>query len=209
MGRWFPCTLFCPMSEYFAIQFPFAGEPAWPAVSAVLREGGCPMPCAYLDEDSLLLVWRYEPHMNECAWEPCHHVLHMLLYEKMPAMTRFYNEFRTEPIICTSERLGRVLRFGLPHGFMCDGNLPPLDVGGLVPLHEVEWNEPAFRRSVRVLLERTLDMCSRAEVATWDPSLLYLTCKRIEAMAVTCDRWDEMVENAMECLNSAICEHFE
>ena len=40
-------------------------------------------------------------------------------------------------------------------------------------------------------------------------SFLYLTCKRIEAMAVTCDRWDEMVENAMERLNSAICEHFE
>ena len=192
------------MSEYFAIQFPFAGEPAWPAVSAILRAGSCPMPCAYLDEDSLLLVWRYERQMNECAWEPCHHVLHMLLYEMMPDMARFYNEFRTEPIICTSERACRVLRFGLPHGFMCDAELPPLEMDGLVPLHECGWDETAFRRSVRALLERTLDRCARAEVATWDTSLLYLTYKRIEAMAVTCDWMDAEVVAVMDELNESI-----
>ncbi len=201
-------AFFCHMSEYFAIQFPFAGASAWQAVSAILRAGGCPMPCAYLDEDSLLLVWRYERHVNECAWELCHHVLHMLLYEMMPDMTRFYIEHRTQPIICSSERLCRVLRFGLPHGFMADGELPVLQTDSMESLYECEDAETEFQRSVCELLKLTLDRCSQAGLSTWDPSLLYLTCKRIEAMAVTCDRWDEMVENAMERLNSAICGHF-
>ena len=192
------------MSEYFAIQFPFAGEPAWQELSAILRAGHCPMPSAYRDDEHLLLVWRYERHMNECAWELCHHVLHILMYEKMLDMSRFYNEFRTEPIICTSERLCRVLRFGLPHGFMCDGELPPLTVDDLEPLYECEMDDTAFQCSVRVLLERTLSGCSRAELATWDTSLLYLTYKRLEAMAITCNRHDSEVEIAMENINEAI-----
>ncbi len=196
---------FCPMSEYFAIQFPMVGEPAWQALSAILRAGNCPMPCAYLEADSLLLEWRYEQHQNECAWEPCHHVLHMLLYEMMPDMTRFYNEYGTEPIICSSGRLSRVLRFGLPHGFMCYGELPPLEMDGLVPLYECEWDAPAFQRSVRGLLERTLHMCAQTDLATWDTGLLYLTYKRIEAMAVTCNAFDDEVEAAMCSLNESIC----
>lgn len=197
------------MSEYFAIQFPMAGEKVWPALSAILRAGCCPMPCAYLDEETLLLVWRYERHVNECAWEPCHHVLHILLYEMMPDMTRFYNEHRTQPIICTSERLCRVLRFGLPHGFMADGELPALQTDSMEILYECEDDVTVFQRSVRELLKRTLDGCSRAEVATWDPSLLYLTYKRIEAMALTCNAFDDAVEDAMERINDAICGHFE
>ena len=192
------------MSEYFAIQFPFAGEPAWQELSAILRAGHCPMPSAYRDDEHLLLVWRYERHMNECAWELCHHVLHILMYEKMLDMSCFYNEFRTEPIICTSERLCRVLRFGLPHGFMCDGELPPLTMDDLEPLYECEMDDTAFQCSVWVLLERTLSGCSRAELATWDPSLLYLTYKRLEAMAITCNCHDSEVETAMENINEAI-----
>ncbi len=192
------------MSEYFAIQFPFAGESAWQELSAILRAGHCPMPSAYRDDEHLLLVWRYERHMNECAWELCHHVLHILMYEKMLDMSCFYNKFRTEPIICTSERLCRVLRFGLPHGFMCDGELPPLTVDDLEPLYECEMDDTAFQCSVRVLLERTLSGCSRAELATWDTSLLYLTYKRLEAMAITCNRHDPEVEIAMENINEAI-----
>lgn len=192
------------MSEYFAIQFPFAGEPAWQELSAILRAGHCPMPSAYRDDEHLLLVWRYERHMNECAWELCHHVLHILMYEKMLDMSCFYNEFRTEPIICTSERLCRVLRFGLPHGFMCDGELPPLTVDDLAPLYECEMDDTAFQCSVRVLLARTLSRCSQAELATWDPSLLYLTYKRLEAMAITCNCHDSEVETAMENINEAI-----
>ncbi len=192
------------MSEYFAIQFPFAGESAWQELSAILRAGHCPMPSAYRDDEHLLLVWRYERHMNECAWELCHHVLHILMYEKMLDMSCFYNKFRTEPIICTSERLCRVLRFGLPHGFMCDGELPPLTVDDLEPLYECERDDTAFQCSVRVLLERTLSGCSQAESATWDTSLLYLTYKRLEAMAITCNSHDSEVETAMENLNEAI-----
>jgi hypothetical protein len=192
------------MSEYFAIQFPFAGVAAWLEVSAILRAGHCPMPSAYRDDEHLLLVWRYERHANECAWELCHHVMHILLYEKMPDMHRFYNEFRTEPIMCSSERLCRVLRFGLPHGFMCDGELPPLEMDELVPLYECEMDETAFEGSVRALLERTLLVCSRAEISTWDTSLLYLTYKRLEAMAITCNRHDSEVEIAMENINEAI-----
>ena len=192
------------MSEYFAIQFPFASEPAWQELSAILRAGHCPMPSAYRDDEHLLLVWRYERHMNECAWELCHHVLHILMYEKMLDMSRFYNEFRTEPIICTSERLCRVLRFGLPHGFMCDGELPPLMVDDLEPLYECEMDDTAFQCSVRVLLERTLSGYSRAESATWETSLLYLTYKRLEAMAITGNRHDSEVEIAMENINEAI-----
>ena len=192
------------MSEYFAIQFPFAGEPAWQELSAILRAGHCPMPSAYRDDEHLLLVWRYERHMNECAWELCHHVLHILMYEKMLDMSRFYNEFRTEPIICTSERLCRVLRFGLPHGFMCDGELPPLTVDDLEPLYECEMDDKAFQCSVWDLLERTLSGCSQAELATRDTSLLYLTYKRLEAMAITCNRHDSEVEIAMENINEAI-----
>ena len=192
------------MSEYFAIQFPFAGEPAWQELSVILRAGHCPMPSAYRDDEHLLLVWRYERHMNECAWELCHHVLHIIMYEKMLDMSRFYNEFRTEPIICTSERLCRVLRFGLPHGFMCDGELPPLTVDDLEPLYECEMDDTAFQCSVRALLERTLSRCSQAESATWDTSLLYLTYKRLEAMAITCNRHDSEVETAMENINEAI-----
>jgi hypothetical protein len=192
------------MSEYFAIQFPFAGESAWQELSAILRAGHCPMPSAYRDDEHVLLVWRYERHMNECAWELCHHVLHILMYEKMLDMSRFYNEFRTEPIICTSERLCRVLRFGLPHGFMCDGELPPLTMDDLEPLYECEMDDTAFQCSVRALLERTLSGCSQAELATWDTSLLYLTYKRLEAMAITCNRHDSEVEIAMENINEAI-----
>ena len=192
------------MSEYFAIQFPFAGEPAWQELSAILRAGHCPMPSAYRDDEHLLLVWRYERHMNECAWELSHHVLHILMYEKMLDMSRFYNEFRTEPIICTSERLCRVLRFGLPHGFMCDGELPPLTVDDLEPLYECEMDDKAFQCSVWDLLERTLSGCSQAELATRDTSLLYLTYKRLEAMAITCNRHDSEVEIAMENINEAI-----
>jgi hypothetical protein len=194
------------MSEYFAIQFPFAGVAAWQEVSAILRVGHCPMPSAYRDDEHLLLVWRYERHENECAWELCHHVLHILLYEKMLDMSRFYNEFRTEPMICSSERLCRVLRFGLPHGFMCDGELPPLEMDELVPLYECEVDETAFEGCVRALLERTLLVCSRAEISTWDTSLLYLAFKRIEAMAITCQSTDPEVSAALEKLNAAILE---
>lgn len=192
------------MSEYFAIQFPFAGASAWQELSAILRAGNCPMPSAYRYAEHLLLVWRYERHMNECAWELSHHVLHILMYEKMLDMSRFYNEFRTEPIICTSERLCRVLRFGLPHGFMCDGELPPLTMDDLEPLYECEMDDTAFQCSVRALLERTLSGCSQAEFATWDTSLLYLTYKRLESMAITCNSQNHEVETAMENINEAI-----
>lgn len=194
------------MREFFAIQFPFAGVSAWQEISAILRAGHCPMPSAYQDDEHLLLVWRYERHMNECAWELCHHVLHILLYEKMLDMRRFYNEFRTEPIICSSERLCRVLRFGVPHGFMCDGELPPLEMDELEPLYECEMDETAFQRGVRALLERTLLRCSSAEITTWDTSLLYLTFKRIEAMSITCCSADAEVGAALEKLNAAILE---
>lgn len=197
------------MSDFLAIEFPFVGESAWQVVSSILQAGNCPMPNAYREGDSLLLEWRYEQHQNECAWEPCHHILHMLLYEKMLDMTRFYNEYRTQPIIYSSERLYRVLRFGLPHGFMSYGELPSLQMNGLVPLHECEWDAPAFQRSVRGLLERTLHMCAQTDLATWDASLLYLTYKRIEAMAITCDYFGDEVEKTMNTLNAAICKHFE
>lgn len=209
MGQRFPCTLFCPMSDFFAIEFPFVGESAWQAVSSILRAGNCPMPSAYREEASLLLVWHYERNGNECAWEPCHHILHMLLYEKMLDMTRFYNEYKTQPILYSSERLYRVLRFGVPHGFMSYGEQPSLQMDGLVPLHECEWDAPAFQRSTHVLLERTLDRCSRAELSSWDTSLLYLSYKRIEAMAITCDYFGDEVEKAMDALNAAICKQFE
>ena len=192
------------MSEYFAIQFPFTGVSAWQEVSAILRAGCCPMPGAYRDDEHLLLVWRYERHANECAWELCHHVMHILLYEKMPDMHRFYNEFRTEPIMCSSERLCRVLRFGVPHGFMCDGELPPLPMDALEPLYECERDDTEFQRSVRALLERTLDRCLQVELETWDPSLLYLTYKRIEAMAITCNSAVTGVGEIMEKINEAI-----
>ena len=192
------------MSEYFAIQFPFAGESAWQELSAILRAGHCPMPSAYRDDEHLLLVWRYERHMNECAWELSHHVLHILMYEKMLDMSCFYNKFRTEPIICTSERLCRVLRFGLPHGFMCDGELPPLTVDDLEPLYECEMDDKAFQCSVRALLERTLSGCLQAEFTTWDTGLLYLTYKRLESMAITCNSQNPEVETAMENINEAI-----
>ena len=162
------------------------------------------MPGAYRDDEHLLLVWRYERHANECAWELCHHVMHILLYEKMLDMHRFYNEFKTEPIMCSSERLCRVLRFGVPHGFMCDGELPPLPMDALEPLYECERDDTEFQRSVRALLERTLDRCLQVELETWDPSLLYLTYKRIEAMAITCKSAVTGVGEMMEKINEAI-----
>jgi hypothetical protein len=74
----------------------------------------------------------------------------------------------------------------------------------LEPLYECEMDDTAFQCSVRALLERTLSGCSQAELATWDTSLLYLTYKRLEAMAITCNRHDSEVEIAMENINEAI-----
>lgn len=199
------------MPDFFAIEFPLAREAdasvAWREVAAILQAGHCPMPCAYRDAEqgALLLVWRYERPLNELAWRGCHHVQHMLLYEMMPAMTRFYNEYKTEPVMYSSEYTWRVLRFGLPHGFMCYGEVP-LDMEGLERLHECEWDAPTFRHSVCALLERTLEICMRAEVTLWDNALLYSTCKRIEAMAITTGRFDDAVEEAMSRLNDAISE---
>jgi hypothetical protein len=87
---------------------------------------------------------------------------------------------------------------------MCDGELPPLTVDDLEPLYECEMDDTAFQCSVRVLLARTLSRCSRAELATWDTSLLYLTYKRIEAMAITCNSAVTGVGEIMEKINEAI-----
>ena len=127
----------------------------------------------------------------------------MLLYEMMPEMTRFYNEYKTEPVMYSSEYTWRVLRFGVPHGFMCYGEVPQLDTGDLEPLHECGFDDAEFLHGVGELLNRLLRTALQ-NAGVMDTCLLYSICKRIEAMAITTGRFDAVVEDAMLRLNDAI-----
>ena len=87
-----------------------------------------------------------------------------------------------------------MLRFGNPHAFTCFGEIP-WSLSDAEVLHEVEWNPRTFAASVKELQASMVTMVqSFAEAETGKPdfSIIYMMYKKLEAMAITTDRYEQV-----------------
>lgn len=188
------------MKNYVAIEFIALNRKIVPQATNDIRtlfdSIHCILPSLYCgtETDSLILVWRYTKHKNHQAWDVCHHIPHMLFQEQHSAFVNFCDKYQTVPVVFSSEECCRMLRFGNPQAFTYSGDIPWASSGCAV-LSECDFDSEAFTASVESLLAKNIEMIrsfQEREIGKLDFSMLYLLCKKVEAMAITTDRYEQV-----------------
>lgn len=195
--------------NYFALEFIVGSQTevhrAFHDMLQIMQSTHCLIPSFYHNKvsHSLVLVWRYNRHTNEQAWDVCHHIPQVLFNDNRRAFVNFCNEYRTSPIVFGSEPCWHMLRFGNPHAYTCFGEIPLL-LSDVMVLHECGWNPRAFTACVNELqsgMIKVVQSFAEAETGMPDFSIIYLMYKKLEAMAITTDSSDS-VQPCLHWLNA-------